>query len=365
MNAEGSEQTCHSNGADIPDDLRVKSIMILGGTVKVPEGFSHPDADPREDGTGQFMLSFGNTRVYKDYSQKEGEFELAEDGNGFTLSKDGIPLVGGVGLVKRYCHAPNQANVKLDPEVSNEDMLNDLKALVDTGTVRGISISLAKEVTLEDCTRSISKIRGSYLRIPIGLSYRPCTADDLVSLKDAGLDEFRLNVFSTVPRIFDYVNKGQDLQEVLRCLEEAVRIFGKGRVSTSLIAGLGETDEEIEGSMRDMAQRGVLSDIKYKRIKPEDMEQAEAELGTIPPMDPARFARFGARLKEIEAENGLDSNTFKTLCIACRGCNLVPFIDYRGHSRCSVKPQTRADGSTICPLFPRCRFRVASRPSCE
>ncbi len=328
MNAGKLGRFQDSNDADIPDDLRIKSIMILGGSVKVPYGFSHPDADPKEDGTGQFMLSFGNTRVYKDYSQETGEFELAEGGDGFTLLKDGLPLVGGVGLVKRCCHAPNQANVRLDPAVSDEDMLRNLQAFVDTGTVRGISISVAEDATLEDCIRSIRKIYASHPEIPVGLSYRPCTANDLMGLKDAGLDEFRLNVLSTVPRIFDYVNKGQDMQEVLRCLDDAVRIFGKGRVSTSLLVGLGETDEEIEGVMRDMAGRGVLSDLKYRKIRSEDRDVAESALGEISPSDPDRFARLGVMLKKIEIESELDSNTFKTLCIACRGCNLVPFLDY-------------------------------------
>ncbi len=313
----------------VPDDLRIKSILILGGTVKVPEGFSHPFAEPKGDGTGRFTLSFGGTRLAKPYSEKEGEFELVEADDGYRILKDGVPLVEGVGIVEKHCHSPYQANIRLDPSMSDADMMQRLNDLVATGTVHGISIGTSDGIPLDDCVRSIRTIRGSHPDLPIGLSYEPCPVEDLERLKEAGLDEFRLNIHSTVPRIFSYLHPDQDLDGTVRCLEDAVEVFGRGKVSTGLCAGLGETDAEIEGVMRRMAEIGVLCDLKYRRVKPSERGRAEAALGPIPETDPERFARLGMMLKGIEEENGLDSRTCGTLCIACRGCNLVPFLDYR------------------------------------
>lgn len=313
---------------EVPDELRLKSILILGGDVKVPAGFSHPDAEPKGDGTGSFILSFGRSRISKKYSETEGEFELSPNGTGFSLSKDGDLLAKGIGLVRRHCHSPFQANVKLDPAVPDAEMMDGLQRIMDTGTVRGISAGTAKDADLEHCIASVRMIREAWPDVPIGLRYRPCPKDDLVKLRDAGVDELKLNIGSTVPRIFAFLNEGQDMDAIVRCLEDAVDVFGKGRVATSLYAGLGETDGEIEGCMRSMASRGVVSDLKNKKILSKDAERAGSVLGDIPPMDAERLMRLGMMLKTIESEQGLDSSTFKTLCIACRCCNLVPFLDF-------------------------------------
>ena len=329
----------------IPEDLRIKSILILGGDVKVPEGFSHPYAEPKGDGTGRFTMSFGDTRIAKRYSPDEGEFELVPDGEGYRILRDGVPLIDGVGLVEKHCHSPYQANVRVDPSVSDEEMMDRLQALVDTGTVHGISVGAVKDASLEDCVRSIRSMRDAHPDLPIGLSWRPCPVEDLKRLKDAGLDEFRLNIHSTVPRISGFLGEKDGLEDMLRCLSDAVRVFGRGRVSTGLYAGLGETDGEIEGTMREMAGLGVVCDLKYRRIKPAERERAEEMLGCISETDPERFAALGMRLKEIESEYGLDSRTCRTLCIACRGCNLVPFLDYRGYWH--VFAGTDMDGEAV------------------
>jgi len=229
--------------------------------------------------------------------------------------------------------------------VSDGEMLEKLQSLVDTGTVRGISVGATKDATLEDCVRSIRRMREAHPDLPIGLSYRPCPAEDLERLKDAGLDEFRLNIHSTVPRISGFLGERDGLEDMLRCLSDAAGVFGRGRVSTGLYAGLGETDGEIEGTMREMAELGVVCDLKYRRIKPAEKERAEEMLGCIPEADPERFATLGVRLKEIEKENGLDSRNCRTLCIACRGCNLVPFLDYRGYWH--VFAGTDLDGEAV------------------
>ncbi len=322
------DDDCDTAINDVPDELRLKSILILGGKVKVPARFSHPDAEPNGDGTGAFILSFGGSRISKKYSETEGEFELSFNGPGFSLSKDGALLAKDVGIVKRHSHSPFQANVKLDPAVPKEEMMGGLQRIMDTGTVRGISAGIAKDAGLDFCVESVRRIREAWPDIPIGLRYRPCSKDDLAKLKEAGVDELKLNIGSTVPRISAYLDEGQDMDGIVRCLEDAVEVFGRGRVATTLYAGLGETDEEIEGCMRAMASRGVLSDLKLKKIPPKDAERARSMLGEIPRTDAERLARLGMMLKAIESEQGLDSGTFKTLCIACRCCNLVPFLDF-------------------------------------
>lgn len=310
------------------DDLYAKSVLIVGGNIKVPVGFEHPFADAAKDNTGMLMLSFGKTRIYKHYSQEAGEFELCERNGFYSLTHRGEPFLDRAEIVKRYSHAPNQANINLGKYDSDDEMLATLKALVDTGTVCGISVSTRSDTAVEDCVRMIRKMHESYPSIPIGLSYKVCSRKDLQTIKDAGVSEYKLNVGSTVPRLFNAINPRQNLEDYMNCFKNAVSVFGRGSVANSLYAGLGETDSEMEKSIRDLASIGVLSDIKMKRLIDRDRAELESYLGPIPPLNADRLASFGLMLKTIETEYGLDSNTYKTLCNACRGCNLVPFMDF-------------------------------------
>ncbi|MBR4226801.1 MAG: hypothetical protein IKR86_08580, partial [Candidatus Methanomethylophilaceae archaeon] len=233
-----------------------------------------------------------------------------------------------VELVKRYSHAPDQANINLGKFGSDGEMMDALRRLVDTGTVRGISVSVGAGTTDEDCVRAIALMRGECPGIPIGLSYRVCQADVLSRIKGAGATEFKLNVGSTSKRVFDLLNPGQDLNAYMECYRDAVRVFGKGSVANSFFVGLGETCGEVEKSFRDVASCGVLSDIKIKRLSPVDRARFESVMGAAPALSPEKLSDYGRMLKRIEEENGLDARTYKTLCNACRGCNLVPFLDF-------------------------------------
>lgn len=310
------------------NDLFEKSTLILGGNIKVPAGFTHPFADGKEDGSGTFMLSFGGTRVYKNYSPVEGEFELVATDDGYSLTHNGKPFIKKVELVKRFSHAPNQANINIGKFESDEALMRKLDELVATGTVEGISLSTGASNTDEDSIRVIELMHNKYPSIPIGFSYRVVPKGRLQEFKDAGVTEYKLNVGSTADRLFSFYNPDQDYDTMMQCYVDAVEVFGKGRVANSLFVGLGETEEEMRKSINDLASRGVLSDIKIKKVNDDNRAIIEAKVGPISPLTREKLESFAIMLKKAEEENGLDANTYKTLCNACRGCNLVPFMDY-------------------------------------
>ncbi len=310
------------------NDLTVKATLILGGDVHVPEGFSHPSADVKDSESGTFMIGFGNSRVYKNYSTKTGDFELSEQDGRYCLSHQGTILIDDVQFIERCSHAPNQANINVSSFDSEDKLMDALEKLIATGTVKGISLSTGPDSTDDECMNVIKKIKESYPDIPIGFSYRICSKHTLQKFKDAGLNEFKVNIGSTADRIFAYLNPGKDLAEMLQCLEDAVAVFGKGKVATSLFVGMGETDEEMEKTFEDLASRGVLCDIKVKKLSPETRKDAESVLGKTSLPTVEKIESYAQILKRTEKKYDLDSNTYRTLCIACRGCNLVPFIDY-------------------------------------
>jgi len=85
--------------------------------------------------------------------------------------------------------------------------------------------------------------------IPISVSCQPLSREDIEKLADAGVQRISIPLDAVTERIFNKV-KGAEINGPYRwnrhfdALREAVNVFGKGNVTTHLIAGLGENEEE-------------------------------------------------------------------------------------------------------------------------
>ena len=85
--------------------------------------------------------------------------------------------------------------------------------------------------------------------IAISVSCQPLSREDLERLADAGAQRIGIPLDAVTEEIFNRV-KGAEIGGPYRwnghfkALREAVEIFGRGNVTTHLIAGLGETGEE-------------------------------------------------------------------------------------------------------------------------
>jgi len=85
--------------------------------------------------------------------------------------------------------------------------------------------------------------------IPISISCQPLNKENIRRLAEAGAERIGIPIDATTEKLFSKV-KGENAegpyawkQQFMR-LCEAVEIFGRGRVSTHLIIGLGETEKE-------------------------------------------------------------------------------------------------------------------------
>ncbi|MBE6528761.1 MAG: radical SAM protein [Thermoplasmata archaeon] len=311
------------------EDLRVKTqFMLSGATLKVPEGFSHPFADAKADGTGSIIVSFGDSRMRFRYAPDKGEYDLVREGDSYSIIHKGMPILQDVKFVQAFCHSPYQANVSLAKFDSIDDMMEYLDRIVSTGTVGGIPISGSDDMPAERFIEAIKAIHSKYPDIPIGLTYRVCPKDEMVRFREAGLSEFKLSVGSTSPRIFAALQPDQDLDTVMGCLKDAVDVFGKGKVQTGLFLGLGESDEEAVKTFEDVSRIGVLADIKLKKFSPKSREEFEFKLGKIEPISQDRLIHLAHALKDIQNSFNLDTNSASTICLSCRCCNIVPFKDF-------------------------------------
>jgi biotin synthase-related radical SAM superfamily protein len=98
-----------------------------------------------------------------------------------------------------------------------------------------------------------------------------------------------------------------------------VKLFGKNRVFSNVIVGLGETDAELETCCKKLTSLGVIPVLRP--LNP------VAELAGTPHPSAARLKKIFLMHERALAAAGLDPRLAVTMCTNCTGCDLVPGRD--------------------------------------
>ncbi len=99
--------------------------------------------------------------------------------------------------------------------------------------------------------------------IPVSVSCQPLKDENIQLLKDAGVNRLGIALDAATEEIFNKV-KGSGAggsyswENQFSQLNAALKVFGKGNVSTHLIVGLGETEKEAAGLVQRCVDMGVL-----------------------------------------------------------------------------------------------------------
>jgi len=116
---------------------------------------------------------------------------------------------------------------------------------------------------LDDVMELLKAIRGA-TGLPISLDTPPIGLKALGELLELGVERVCIPIDAATPRIFEAV-KGRGAGGPytwtghLKALENALKVFGRGRVTTHLIIGLGETERDAVRLIQDMWNRGILT----------------------------------------------------------------------------------------------------------
>ena len=81
--------------------------------------------------------------------------------------------------------------------------------------------------------------------LPIGVSIYPLP-ETPARLHALGVAEVKFNLEAATPEIFSQMCPGLSWEGVWEALRRYVQLFGRGRVYSNVIVGLGETDEDLE-----------------------------------------------------------------------------------------------------------------------
>jgi biotin synthase-related radical SAM superfamily protein len=336
---------------------RKKANLISGGAVRIPKDFHLPFRASRSTagpgaGSVSVVFCFEGIRVKKAISRDSGEFELIEGPHGLALLWNGDVLADRVELQPTIYHSPEQAFINLHQEciydckfctsprlprdstkgLDKEKVLRMIENVIDNEDLRSISITSAvvgsPEATVNEMIEIVDLIRKKIgPEMPIGVEPYVSKLEDIDRLKEAGATEIKMNVETWDRDIFRKVCGEMDIDWILEALGHAVKVFGRGRVTTNIIFGMGESDENVLEGVEALAKMGIVPSLRPLRTNDINRKPLTDALGRVDPMTPERILRLGEGAKKIYIKYGLSPLDYRTMCHACRCCDIVPFSD--------------------------------------
>ena len=325
-------------------DGRIKAELVAIGKVHIDESLLiRPSVSSAGPGTGLKSIFFksGGRQVRLEVD-KESSLKMKKANDDFVILKNGQELVRGT-LEMVLAHCPEQAYITLSeqciydckfcsvPKLGGriktlDEVIDIVENVKKNGKLRAIALTSGIAKSPEDeIDRVIETVTAlKRYNVPIGVSVHP-TEDSSLRLKEAGVVEIKYNVETMDRDIFHKVckgRKGSSLDYLLDSLRTAVSVFGKNRVFSNFIIGLGETDKCVEEGVEYLANMGVIPILRPITIPAERVGELEA---TRPSAE--RLLGLARMTREMLDKYDLMVEVSETMCLPCTGCDLTPSRD--------------------------------------
>ena len=331
------------------DLIRSKAILISGGAVRLPRGYRPPVRFSRSTagpGAGERYLIFSvsGMRVKKTISN-EGEFLY--DPEMRTITKGGEMIASDVSIIPADIHCPEQAFFNLDQRCMF-DCLFCSSPLLERDATKGLdaekiasmiresketirSIALTSgvkdsvESTIDRMADCVSRLHNEFPDLPIGVEPYVDDVEQIDRLHEAGASEIKINLETATDELFRVFCPSLDRNNIFDMLAHSIEVFGKGKVSSNIIVGLGESDDDVREIIERLCSMGVVPTIRGLRVGKHTSEILTKNDAKQP--SPQRMIAITKMEKEILEKHSLDTRSFETMCLRCTCCDLVPFID--------------------------------------
>jgi len=357
----------------LPKIIAVKKAeLINNGTIYIPKSFAlpyYPSRSTAGPGAGKpgIVLGFNGTRVKlsivrdekstfslvrnTNLNKDDAEIKRCVQGKSYQILKNGELFLDEVSLEPTLMHAPNQAFINITdncifdcsfcvtPDLDKKGKKCSLERWIDlilahannskleaVAITSGVAESPHK--TVLDMVKIIKAVREKLPAMPIGVEPYVTSKKDVELLHKAGATEIKINLETPSRDIFTKVCPEMDYDGIHDALEFAVPIFGRNKVCTNLILGLGESDDEVVRAVEDLAKDGIVATLRALRLNKYNIPKLTVALGFTPEqVPPERMLRLAKKQKEILNRNNLSTVEFKTMCHRCKCCDIVPQQD--------------------------------------
>ena len=325
-------------------DLETKALLLGFGTVQLPRPVAGGQVSTAGPGAGGQSVFFHSGERMVRLSVVESSplrLEQREDG-----AEGEVSILKGEGeiargrLVEPLLHCPEQAYItvserciydckfcavpRLQGGVKSMQTVREMvNGAQKTGRLRAISLTSGVEVSPKAETMRVAEIVRDLkaFGLPLGVSVSPFPGVNQM-LNEAGADEVKYNLETVDSDLFLQVCPGLSFQEIMDALQEAVGIFGRNRVFSNIILGLGESDKTLRQGIDELAEIGVLPVLRA--VYPHPLRVGEVEM-TRP--SPERLLGLARHLKRALEKNELRGDLAQTGCYRCTGCDLTPGRD--------------------------------------
>ena len=321
-----------------------KALLIHIGSADIDPSLLPPElkttatAGPGAGGSSFFIRS-GSHRVRLSI-KPESPLKVIPWNDGVAVQRDGKIIAYGT-LELPLCHCPEQAYITVSERCifdckfcpvpllhgkikTREEIAAMVEAAVEKGSVNAISLtSGVAESPEKEVAYMVSVVRylADRFDLPIGVSVYP-TDNSTAELYSAGAKEIKYNVETMDRRIFGQVCPNLSLDEILSALQDAVPVFGRNRVSSNFIIGLGETDECVQEGVEQLTGLGVIPNLRP--ISPHPLRKGQI---SVERPSPSRLMKLTRITRAALDRNGLDVLVAQTMCLPCTGCDLTPQRD--------------------------------------
>jgi biotin synthase-related radical SAM superfamily protein len=316
----------------------LKARLLEGGSARLTgepadRFIAKSTAGPGAGGRGSIFFAMGSHRV-KLALNPTSTIEIAHRGNGTAqLYFEGQLIMGR--LLEPGFHCPDQAFITITgscifkcryctvPKLggrrkSIEEIVGMVESVLDR--IHAISITSGVLTSIEEEEAYVLEVvkRLISFDLPIGVSIYP-TENTPDHLRELGVTEVKFNLEAATPELFMNVCPGLEYETIWKALDRSVDLFGRGRVFSNVILGLGETDEELEACIRKLVSHGIIPVLRP--LNP------VAEFTGRPRPSAERLKKFYGVQTEALTNAGLDAKLALTMCTNCAGCDLVPGRD--------------------------------------
>ncbi len=327
-----------------PITPELKAFLISIGSVSVDSSLvprtRGSTAGPGA-GTGSVFFKTGGKRVRLSINKESPlSIQETEGGGNVELLYEGQELVRGK-LEPALAHCPEQAFItlcercifdckycpvpKLHGHVKSEkEVMSIVDEVLKTGNLKAISLTSGVETSVEGEVDRVLKLLPTLKKynVPIGVSVYP-TSGCSRKFYESGVSEVKYNIETMDREIFKKVCGDLSLDYILDKLKEAVEVFGKNRVFSNFIIGLGESDVSVQEGVEKLAKMGVIPILRP--VNPHPLRAGDCFTERPSPERLLKLAKIEA---EILKKYELNPELAMTMCLKCTGCDLVPFIDF-------------------------------------
>jgi len=322
-------------------DLATKAFLISLGTVDTPrQGASREVSTAGPGAGGQSVFFRSGDRIVRLSVAAGSPLRLEQREEGCAILKGDEEIARGQ-LIEPLLHCPEQAYITVSERCIYDckfcavprlkggvKSLQAIRQMVEgaqkTGNLRAISLTSGVEVSPEHEGRRVAEIVADLrsFDVPVGVSVSPFPGVNRL-LKDAGADEVKYNLETVDRDLFPRVCPGISFEGIWDALAEAVEIFGRNRVFSNVIVGLGESDRTLQAGIEELAEMGVLPVLRA--VYPHPLRLGEVEM-TRPSAE--RLVGLATYLKRALEKNDLRGELALTGCYRCTGCDLAPGRDF-------------------------------------